>query len=689
MKKLLTILILIPFIVGCTEHVDTSARYVFQDYTVADYLQRHSQYSEFYRLTGDVRVSEVSQTTIRQLLSARGHYTVFAPTNEAIDAYLQRLCEEHVISNPDWGGFPDSTRRDSVQKLLVMSSIIDSGDNGEIIQTWDFPTAQNAEILRPNMYDRRLTVAYGDVDEIWVNGSKIDSINRDIPALNGVIHSVNSVVLSNLNTLGDYISGVVSEKKEGFYVSCLLLHAVGLRDSLTLSEDMAYRKCYLENRIKTELHDGLIPEHRYYGYTFFAETDDFWAQALGKPALDITVDDVVNWLDRNNYYPNALRNNDYRSEDNLLNQFVTYHLLPVRLPADRLVLHRNEYGYDPSLRNPTVALAEYYTTMGKRRLMKFFESAESEGVYINRFPKLDNGRRGTYHEISCDADKAGLSVGTAEAANQGNLSNAMIYPLQKLLVYDQATSDNLGKERIRFDLVTTFPEAVNNGARVGWTRIFAFPKDSEYRYLSDAWLTDESNFFVNTGGTPEQRGFVTYCGDEMASRGVTDLTLRLPPVPREGMYEMRYGITAADDNRGIFQFYWGNDRLRLPAMGIPLDLRMGGLYYDTPTGQYPSHMGWEADTDDDDYNSEVDKFLRNHGFMKGVNITAGDGVTPARTSQSQIRRIILRQWMKPDETYYIRLKSCLDYTTVYLVLDYFEYCPKEVYDNPETPEDIW
>ena len=37
----------------------------------------------------------------------------------------------------------------------------------------------------------------------------------------------------------------------------------------------------------------------------------------------------------------------------------------------------------------------------------------------------------------------------------------------------------------------------------------------------------------------------------MASRGVTDLTLRLPPVPREGMYEMRYGITAADDNRGI------------------------------------------------------------------------------------------------------------------------------------------
>ena len=508
-QAVIAAVILLFSLSGCKETVDYSARYVYHDFTVADYLRQHSKYSEFYRLTGETNVSEVSQTTVLQLLTARGHYTVFAPTNEAIQAYLERLCEQHVISEPAWDGFPDSIRRDSVKKLLVMSSIIDSGDGGEALQTWDFPTAQNAEILRPNMYDRRLTVTHGGVDEIWVNGAKIDSINRDIPALNGVIHSVSSVVLSNLNSLGDYISGIVSEKKEGFYVSCMLLQAIGLRDSLSLSEDIAYRNCYLENRIKTELHDGTIPEHRYYGYTFFAETDDFWTQALGKPALDISVDDVVNWLDQNNYYPKAVRNDDYRSEDNLLNQFVTYHLLPVRLAADRLVLHRNEYGYDPAMRNPTVALAEYYTTMGKRRLMKLFESAESEGIYINRFPKLDNGRHGTYHEISCDADKTGLLVGTSDAATQGNLSNAMIYPLQKLLVYDEATQNNLGKERIRFDLVTTFPEAVNNGARVGWTRIFAFPKDSEYRYLSDAWLTDDSNLFVNTGGTPEQRGFVT------------------------------------------------------------------------------------------------------------------------------------------------------------------------------------
>lgn len=682
-------LLTVAILWSCKENVDVSARYVFRDFTIADYLSRHEQYSEYYHLIGETNVSEISKTTVLQLLTARGHYTVFAPTNEAIQAYLQELCDQKIISESSWEGFRDTIRRDSIRKLLVMSSIIDSGDDGEIIQTWDFPIAQNAEILRPNMYDRKLTVSYGEgVDDVRVNGVNIDADNRDIPALNGVIHSMHGVVVSNSNTLGDFISDVVSEKKEGFYVSCMLAQAVGLRDTLSYIEDDAYRKCYIEQHIKTEHYDGVIPPHRYYGYTFFAETDDFWSRTLGMPALDIQVEDVVDWLDQNGYYPQAIRNKDYHSEDNLLNQFVTYHLLPVRLAADRLVLHRNEYGFDPTQRNLTVAMAEYYTTMGKRRLVKLYESAESGGVHINRFPVLDNGRHGTYHELYCLPQRTGILVGTAVAAAQGNLSNAMVYPIENLLIYDQATRENLGKERIRFDLTAMFPEATNNGGRIGNTRIFGFPNDVEYRYLDDAWLTESCNFFVNTGGTPDSRGFCTYFGDEMASRGITDLTLRLPPVPTEGVYELRYGITAADNNRGIFQFYWGKNRLGLPAMGIPLDLRMGGQYYSTPQGQFLSHMGWEPDTDDDDYNTEVDKTLRNHGFMKGANIHS-TGSDTGRTLQSQIRRIIIREPMKPDETYYLRLKSCLDYENVYLVLDYFEYCPKEVYDNPETPEDIW
>ena len=37
----------------------------------------------------------------------------------------------------------------------------------------------------------------------------------------------------------------------------------------------------------------------------------------------------------------------------------------------------------------------------------------------------------------------------------------------------------------------------------------------------------------------------------------------------------------------------------------------------------------------------------------------------------------------------LRFKSVLDDQTREFYMDYLEYCPKEVYDNPETPEDIW
>ena len=54
-----------------------------------------------------------------------------------------------------------------------------------------------------------------------------------------------------------------------------------------------------------------------------------------------------------------------------------------------------------------------------------------------------------------------------------------------------------------------------------------------------------------------------------------------------------------------------------------------------------------------------------------------------------MRRILLRQYMDPELTYYIRMKSVLDTDAKEFYMDYIELCPKEVYDNPERPEDIW
>ena len=78
--------------------------------------------------------------------------------------------------------------------------------------------------------------------------------------------------------------------------------------------------------------------------------------------------------------------------------------------------------------------------------------------------------------------------------------------------------------------------------------------------------------------------------------------------------------------------------------------------------------------------------------MKGCNqYCAGGPGTSAmmRASNICIRRIIIRETMDPDETYYIRFKTVMDDKTRFFYMDYMEYCAKDVYDNPEKPEDIW
>ena len=66
----------------------------------------------------------------------------------------------------------------------------------------------------------------------------------------------------------------------------------------------------------------------------------------------------------------------------------------------------------------------------------------------------------------------------------------------------------------------------------------------------------------------------------------------------------------------------------------------------------------------------------------------GSSVTN-RMQEKSTRRIIVREYMSADEVYYLRFKTVQDLLSKQLFLDYIEWCPKEVYDNPETPEDIW
>ena len=89
MRKLILSLATLLLISSCTENIDTSARYVFTEYTVASYLEAHpNNYSQYLELTKQVPVSARSKSSVYQLLTARGNYTCFALTNDAINAYF-------------------------------------------------------------------------------------------------------------------------------------------------------------------------------------------------------------------------------------------------------------------------------------------------------------------------------------------------------------------------------------------------------------------------------------------------------------------------------------------------------------------------------------------------------------------------------------------------------------------------
>lgn len=706
-KYLFSLSLSLGLFCACTEEIDTSARYVFTDDTVVSYLEGINDYSDYVYLLSKVPVSKRSQSSVYQLLSARGNYTCFAYTNKTIKEYLGTLVEEGLIEEPTWDSFTDSTKLDSIRRVIVHNSIIDGGDlESQRFEISEFPVQNNSEFPIVNMADNKLTVFWpsDQPDSVYLNNeSAVDIKNRDILVTNGVVHCVNKVLAPNPITASKYIQDILDKQKEGLLVMSRAIQAVGLMDTLSVIRDEVYEEKYqngqipdlkdflslgfVDPRVKAGT-DAYAPPHRLIGFTIFAETDDFWRAQGIDPQSPNLLKELTKWIEDNHQYSDGDKFQTegvaYNSPEHLLYQWVTYHILPMRIPANRLLIHANEYGYSPY--NPTkytIPVVEYYTTMGKRRLLKLHESGASNGVYLNRFPIVDDGRRGTGLEIGCDEDKTGsLVIRDGELTEVNNIVNACIYPIDKPLAYTDNVRNNLTKDHIRFDGFAIFPEAMTNELRRKESKEDKYmhiyiPPSSTYQYFDNLYLNDDCMYvYFNGWGY----NWCNYSCDEIKALGRYDVTMKLPPVPRKGIYELRYKVLS-NSVRGTCQMYFGSDPNNLPVTGIPVDLTIPANHIST---------GWEQDTEDDSYNAEIDKRMRNNMIMKGIK-SVNDEVSP-RTEREKTncsRRIVTRQMMDPDKTYYIRFKSVLDSDRKELYMDYLEFVSKEIFDNPETPENIW
>lgn len=705
-KSVFQALALLLCLASCSESIDTSSRYVFKDNTVVSYLESHGDYSQYVSVLKKVRVSRRSETSMYQLLSARGNYTVFAPTNKAIDAYLQKLVDEELIAYPSWSAFTDSAKLDSVRKVIAHNSVIDGGDMEEqTYYTSRFPDVNNGEISLPNMLDHKVSVvSVKNNDTVYVCGDcPLDPKNIDIPVINGVIHQTHKVIAPDDVTAARYFRKLLEKDEEGFLVMAKCLRACGLFDTLSAIRDEVYENLYQEGKIPdlnaymshgftdasgNASSNALSPEHRKYGFTIFAEPDSYWQRQGIDPHAGNVPELMQRWILDNNMYLSDdvyTTDADYTSPDNVLNQWTTYHVLPMRIEANKLVYHWNETGYSRGTKVPTIPVMEWYATLGKRRLLKIFESMESRGVYLNRFPNINKERAGDGHENSCDEDKVGcLIMKESEDAVTSDMVNAILYPIDAPLAYNNATRNNLGRERLRFDCFALFPESMTNGIRRAdsaqdkYNHVY-IPTDKYYRYFDNMSIMSDDTHFIHFNGY--NVSWENYDGDEDKWLGRYDVMFTLPPVPKRGTYELRYKVLATAA-RGVVQMYVGSDPDNLPVAGIPVDLTKSiqALWGQSATVQ---------DTDDQDYNAEIDKKMRNNGFMKASQSVASGSYKWERGNTVCSRRIIWRGTMDPNKTYYVRFKSVLDSDKKELYMDYMELCPKEVYDNPNEPEDLW
>ena len=725
LSRLAIVLVTLCLSVACTEEIDMSNRYTFTEETMLSYLQKQPQYSQYVNLLEAVPVSAASQSTVAQLLSARGHYTCFAPNNEAIQLYLDSLQRKGIIPEASWDAFPSAKVLDSIRKVIVYNSLIDGGDY-VTYETGSFPLKNNEEFSLANMNDRKLSVIRGkyNSDTIYINGEALVSMkNRDIEVINGRVHEVETVIAPSNDTMTEMLNQWANRPGSGYSVMAKLVLACGLSDTLSAVRDEKWEELYQTGQVvDLPKHSsfgqvGSLPQHRKYGFTLFAETDSLWQELIGKEAKDITVADVKEYLISSGAFTDegTTTDEDFKNENNILNQFVTYHLLPMRISRDKLVVHYNEKGYNyKSSTNYTIAISDFYTTMGKPRLMKLYESRESEGIFINRFPVLRNGRgrfsterenRNDYHEsgdfkpLRGKSMRAGENEGikvlsASEVGTSGEtILNGIVYPIQHLLVCTENVRAQMMNQRIRIDVATMFPEMLNNdihGNKVvyteGATKCRAMPVN--YPYLADVEMQEGTMFYYLSG---LDCGWCNMEADEFNIIGRYEFTMKLPPVPKAGHYELRFGVATGSSVRSMAQVYWGDDKAYMPAYGIPMDLRQSGLYRRTPGKQEEYSVGWEADVDDEEYNDEVTKRMRNLGFMKAPESWTsqlGSSVT-VRSYEYITRRIMVSADMEPNKNYYIKFKSVLDDEKKEFFMDYIEYVAKEVYDNPEESEDIW
>lgn len=627
---------------SCLEKLDDEFLYTFTGETITEFLyQRPETYSSFAQV--------LKKANMTSLLATRGSYTCFAPTNDAFEDFLRMK------------GLPsiDSLSMDDINEV-AFSHIIKHKYLTTDLAEGAIPTA--------NMNDRYLMVSFQAIDDttfVVLLNKKSQFKIKDVEVVNGVVHTLNQVLLPSNSLLPD----LMTENPDiSIFTEALFL--TGLSDSMRRYMDEAWEPMPYVNFKKSYRRTPVQPGKRYYGYTALVETNDLY-RSVGIDNLEDLKAYAKDVNDRMYPEDGGAYDTLWTNPRNPLNRFVAYHLLP------RTIYYNNFYC------NVGVVSGcesyDYFETLSNQLI----RTCNTNGVTVNRsFTMPEKGMR---HNGLVGSQ---VLPWVSDVYDQAAI-NGIYHYINGMLVYDESVRDGVLNERIRIDMASLLPEMMNNNLRGGNYReaaqVFAFDND----YFDDLTCSKDTRIFYQSVPQAE----VHYLQDAFFFEGTYDISLRLPPVP-EGTYEIRVGIRGINIY-GIAQFYVDS-----VPYGIPLDLSVYGHPWGWPAWD-DGNINWEEEYYKDpngnmlylpDLDIALDKSYRNKGFMRGP---AGVCMWPNQTVnrqfrwyRAQYRKIVTTKYLTEDRPHHLRIRSVVEDDSKQGMIDYIELCPKSIYDG-EYGEDIY
>ena len=599
--------------------------------TAAGFLLDHQdQFSEF--------IGILKRTPYFSMLSTYGEYTLFAPNNEAIGKYLNKMGYGNIDAIP-------TTSCDTLART-------------HIIKKGAFFTTDISEGALPELNMDDAYIVLSSDSDVQNHNALIYYINKNARILewddsvtNGVVHVLNNVITSSSLLLADKIA-----EDSTLTLFSEALQLTGMADSLVKYIDETYScgedsvntgvmvRCTSGSALYTR---SFWPEKRYFKYTAFVEPDSVYhAKGINN------IEDLKAYAKKvyDQTYPEdaGLYDDDLRHRKNPLNRFVSYHLLPRIGQYNSWVMSGDlrEHCWYTSLSDPE----EFYETMCPGTMMRF--AGPPAGLFINR--------KGLQNRFTVRGVKV-LSPSESGIVDQ-NALNGVYHYLDDILAYTPQVRDEVLNCRIRIDATVLSPDFMNcNGrGRYGEDILTGFKN----KFITDWNVSDETYVGVHS----DVGYWNSYCANAVCISGVFDVAFKLLPVP-SGTYEIRLGYTVGDE-RGVVQVYLNNE-----PCGIPVDLR---VYGPDPT------IGWTEDTDDEEENIANDKAMHNRGYMKGMDsYRPWDADNPLRGNNWNLRRVLATKYLDSEKTYYLRFRQVLDDPDRYWSFDYIELCPKSIYGSPE------